>query len=118
MLAVLAELTTADEREGVEKFVTVGGLAEWKRTTALTRGAEQLGRTVRNFVVSVLLSANVDGAAAAALRHLRSHQDPACSGSNPAQKVFQTFQPFRFRGILQMFQEVGERSMASIGWHE
>ena len=46
MLAVLAEQTTADEREGVEKFATVGGWAEWKRTTALTRGAEQLVRKV------------------------------------------------------------------------
>ena len=115
---MLAEQTTADEREGVEKFATVGGLAEWKRTTALTRGAEQIVRTVRNFVVFALLSANVDGAAAAAHRHLHSHQDPVSPGSNPAQKVFQTFQLFRFRGILQMFPEVKERNMASIGWHE
>ena len=33
---------TADEREGVEKFETVGGLEEWKRTIALTRGAEEV----------------------------------------------------------------------------
>ena len=102
--------------EGVEKFVTVGGLAEWKRTTALTRGAEPFVRTVRNFAVSALLSANVDGAAAAAHRHLRSHQ--VSPGLNPAQKVFQTFQLFRFREILQMFPEVKGQNMASIGWHE
>ena len=103
--------------EGVEKFVTVGGLAEWKRTTALTRGAEQFVRTVRNSLV-FLLSASVGGAAAAAHRHLRRHQDPAFPGSNPAQKVFQTFQLSRFRGIPQMIPEVKERNMASIGWHE
>ena len=41
-LAVLSEQTTADERKGVEKFATVGGLAEWKRTFALTRGRSNL----------------------------------------------------------------------------
>ena len=115
---MLAERTTADKREGVEKFATVGGLAEWKRTTALTRGAEQFVRTVRNFAASVLLSANVDGAVAAAHRHLCSHQDLSSPGLNPAQKVFQTFQLYRFRGIPQMFQAVKERNMVSIGWHE
>ena len=115
---MLAEQTTADEREGVEKFATVGGLAEWKRTIALTRGAEQFVRTVRNFSVSALLSANVGGAAAAAHRHLRSHQDPAFPGSNPAQKVFQIFRLFRYRGIQQTFPVVKERNMVSIGWHE
>ena len=73
---MLAEQTTADKREGVEKFATVGGLAEWQRTIAVTRGAEQLVRKVQNFVVFVPLSASVDGAAAAH-RHPRSHQDPA-----------------------------------------
>ena len=115
---MLAEQTTADEREGVEKFATVGGLAEWKRTIALTRGAEQFVRTVQNFAVSALLSANVDGAAAAAHRHLRSHQDPAFPGLNPAQKVFQIFRLSRYRGIRQMFPEVKERNMVSIGGHE
>ena len=43
-----AEQTTAAEREGVgvEKFATVGGLAEWRRTIALTWGAEQFVRKV------------------------------------------------------------------------
>ena len=99
MLAVLAEQTTADEREGVEKFATVGRLAEWKRTIVLTRGAAQLVRKVRNSSVFALLSANVGGAAVAAHRHPRSHQDPAAPGLNPAKKVFQTFQLFRFQGI-------------------
>ena len=115
---MLAEQTTADEREGVEKFATVGGLAEWKRTIALTRGAEQFVRTVRNFAVSALLLANVDGAAAVAYRHLRSDQDPALPGLNPAHKVFQIFRLSRYRGIRQMFPEVKERNMVSIGWHE
>ena len=108
---------TAAKREGVGKFATVGGLAEWKRTIALTRGAEQLVRKVRNFLVFALLSANVDGAAAAH-RHLRSHQDPVSPGLNPAKKVFQTFQLFRSWGIRQMSQWVKERNMASNGWHE
>ena len=115
---MLAEQTTADEREGVEKFVTVGGLAELKRTTALTRGAEQFVRTVQNSSVSVLLLANVGGAAAAAHRHLRSRQDLSVPGSNPAQQVFQIFRSFRYRGIQPMFPEVKERNMVSIGWHE
>ena len=114
---MLAEQTTADEMEGVEKFVTVGGLAEWKRTTALTRGAEQFVRTVRNSSVC-LLSANVGGAAAAAHRHLRSHQNPLFPGLNPAQQVFQISRSFRYRGIQPMFPEVKERNMVSIGWHE
>ena len=118
MLAVLAEQTTADEREGVEKFATVGRLADWKRTIVLTRGAAQLVRKVRNSSVFALLSANVGGAAAAAHRHLRSHQDLAFPGSNPAQKVFQIFRSFRYRGIQQTFPEVKERNMVSIGWHE
>ena len=88
---MLAEQTTADERGGVEKFATVGGLAEWKRTIAVTRGAEQLVRKVRNFLVFAPLSANVDGAAAAAAhRHHRSRQDPAAPGLNLAKKVSQT----------------------------
>ena len=111
------EQTTADEREGVEKFATVGGLAELKRTAALTRGAEQFVRTVRNSSVFVLLLANVGGAAAAH-RHLRSHQDPAFPGLNPAQQVFQIFRSFRYRGIQQTFPEVKERNMVSNGWHE
>ena len=116
---MLAEQTTADEREGVYKFATVGELAEWKRTTALTRGAEQFVRTVRNFAVSALLLANVGGAAAAAAhRHLRSHQDPVFPDLNSGQKVFQIFRLFRYRGIRQTFPEVKERNMVSIGWHE
>ena len=115
---MLAEQTTADEREGVEKFATAGGLAEWKRTTALTRGAEQFVRTAQNSSVSVLLLANVGGAAAAAHRHLRSHQDPAFPGLSPAQKVFQIFRLFQFRGIQQTFPAVKEQKMVLIGWHE
>ena len=103
---MLAEQTTAAEREGVEKFATVGGLAELKRTVALTRGAEQFVRTVRNSSVFVLLSANVGGAAAAAHRRLRSHQDPAFPGLNPAQKAFQIFGLFRYRGIQQPFPAI------------
>ena len=116
MLAVLVEQTTADERGGVEKFATVGGLAEWKRTIALTRGAEQLVRKVRNFLVFAPLSASVDGAAAH--RHPRSREDPAAPGLNPAKKVFQTSQLCRFHGIRRMFQGVMERNMALNGWHE
>ena len=108
---------TADEREGVEKFATVGGLAEWKRTTALTRGAEQRVRKVRNFLVFALLSANVDGAAAAH-RHHRSCQDPAAPGLNPAKKVSQTFQLFLFQGIRRSFQGVTEQNTVLNGWHE
>ena len=39
-LARSAEQTTAAEREGVgvEKFAMAGGLAEWKKTIALTQG--------------------------------------------------------------------------------
>ena len=115
---MLAEQTTADEREGAEKFATVGGLAEWKRTIAFTRGAEQFVRKVRNSLVFAPPLTNVDGAAAVAHHHHRSRQDPAVPGSNPAKKVFQTFQLFRSRGILRMSQGVEERNMASIGWHE
>ena len=117
-LAVLAEQTTAGEREGVEKFATVGGLAEWKRTIALTRGAEQLVQKVRNFLVFAPLSANVDGAAAAAHRHHRSRQDPAAPGLNPAKKVSQTFQLFLFQGIRRSFQGVTEQNTVLNGWHE
>ena len=95
----------------------VGGLAEWKRTIAVTRGAEQLVRKVRNFLVFAPLSANVDGAAAAH-RHHRSRQDPAAPGSNPATKVFQTFQLFQFLGSRLLFQGVMEQNMASNDWHE
>ena len=115
---MLVEQTTADERGGVEKFATVGGLAEWKRTIAVTRGAEQLVRKVRNFLVFAPLSANVDGAAAAAHRHHRSRQDPVAPGLNPAKKVSQNFQLFLFQGSQRLFQGVTERNMASNGWHE
>ena len=114
---MLAEQTTADEREGVEKFATVGGLAEWKRTIALTWGVEQLVRKVRNFLVFAPLSANVDGAAAAH-RHHRSQQDLAVPGLNPATKVSQTFQLFLFQGSRRLFQGVMEQNMALNGWHE
>ena len=107
---------TADEKGVVEKFVTVGGLAEWKRTTVLTRGAEQLVRKVRNFLVFALLLANVDGAAA--FRHLRSHQNPVSPGLNPVKKVFQTFPLCRFQGIRRTSQGVMGRNMALNGWHE
>ena len=117
-LAVLAEPTTAAEREGVEKFATVGGLAEWKRTIALTRGAEQLVRKVRNFLVFAPPSANVDGAAAAAHRHHRNRQDQVAPGLNPAKKVSQTFQLFPFQGIRRSFQGVTERNTVLNGWHE
>ena len=96
----------------------VGGLAEWKRTIAVTRGAEQLVRKVRNFLVFAPLSASVDGAAAAAHRHHRSRQDPAAPGLNLATKVFQTFQLFPFQGIRRLFQGVMGRNMALNGWHE
>ena len=109
---------TADEREGVEKFATVGGLAEWKRTIAVTRGAEQLVRKVRNFLVFAPPSANVDGAAAAAHRHHRSRQDPAAYGLNLAKKVSQTFQLFPFQGIRRSFQGVTGRNTVLNGWHE
>ena len=115
---MLVEQMTADEREGVEKFATVGGLAEWKRTIAVTRGAEQLVRKVRNFLVFAPLSANVDGAAVAAHRHHRSRQDPAAPGLNPAMKVSQTFHLFLFQGSLRSFQGVMGRNMALSGWHE
>ena len=118
MLAVLAEQTTAAEREGVGKFAMVGGLAEWKRTIALTRGAEQLVRKVRNFSAFALLSANVDGAAAAAHRHPRSHQNPVSPGLNPAKKFFQTFPLCRFQGIQRTSQGVMGQNMALNGWHE
>ena len=114
---MLAEQTTADEREGVEKFVTVGGLAEWQRTIAVTRGAEQLVRKVRNFVVFVPLSASVDGVAAAH-RHPRSRQDPAAPGLNLAMKVSQTFWLFPFQGIRRSFQGVTRRNMVLNGWRE
>ena len=117
---MLAEQTTADEREGVEKFATVGGLAEWKRTIALTRGAEQLVQKVRNFLVFAPLSANVDGAAAAAAahHHHRSRQDPAAPGLNPVMKVSQIFQLFLFQGSRRLSQGVMGRNMALNGWHE
>ena len=117
MLAVLAEQTTADNKGGVEKFATVGGLAEWQRTIAVTRGVEQLVRKVRNFLVFAPLSANVDGAAAAH-RHHRSRQDPAAPGSNPAKKVSQTSQSFLFQGIQRLFPGVMEQNMVLNGWHE
>ena len=115
-LAVSAEPTPADEKGGVEKFVTAGGLAECKRTTALTRGAEQLVRKVQNFLAFALLSANVDGAAA--LRHPRSHHDPVSPGLNPVKKVFQTFPLCRFQGIRRTSQGVMGQNMALNGWHE
>ena len=115
---MLAEQTTADEREGVEKFETVGGLAEWKRTIVLTRGAEQVVRKVQNSLVFAPPSTNVDGAAAVAHHHHRSCKDPAVPGSNPAKKVFQTFQLFPFQGIRRSFQEVTGQNMVSNGWHE
>ena len=115
---MLVEQTTADEREGVEKFATVGGLAEWQRTIAVTRGAEQLVRKVRNFLVFAPLSANVDGAAAAAHHHHRSCQDPAAPGLNLSKKVSQTFQLFPFQGIRWSFQGVTERNKVLNGWHE
>ena len=115
---MLAEQRTVDEREGLEKFATVGGLAEWKRTTAVTQGAEQLVRKVRNFLAFALLSANVDGAAAAAHRHPRSHQNPVSPGLNPVKKVFQTFPLCCFQGIRRTFQGVMGRNMALNGWHE
>ena len=99
---------------GVEKFATVGGLAEWKRTIAVTRGAEQLVRKVRNSLVFAPPATNVDGAAAA-YRHHRSRQDPAGLGSNPAKKVSQTFQLFLFQGIRWSFQGVTERNMVLNG---
>ena len=115
-----AEQTTAAEREGVgvEKFATVGGLAEWRRTLALTRGAEQFVRKVRNSWVFAPPLTNVDGVAAVAHRHHRSRQDPAVPGSNPAKKVFQTFQLFPFQGIRRLFQEVMVRNTVSNSWHE
>ena len=120
MLAVLAERTTVDEREGegVEKFAMAGGLAEWKKMIALTRGAEQFVRKVRNSWVFAPPLTNVDGAAAVAHRHHHSRQDPAVPGSNHAKKVFQTFQLFPFQGIRRSFQEVMGRNMVSNGWHE
>ena len=117
-LAVLAEQTMAAEREGVGKFAMVGGLAEWKRTIALTRGAEQLVRKVQNSLVFAPPSTNVDGAAAVAHRHHRSRQDSAVPGSNPAKKVFQMFQLFPFQGIRRLFPEVTGRNKVSNGWHE
>ena len=114
---MLAEQTTAAEREGVGKFATVGGLAEWKRTIALTQGAEQLVQKVRNSLVFVPPSTNVDGAAVAHCHH-RSRQDPAVPGLNPAKKVFQIFQLFPFQGIRRLFQWVTGRNMALNGWHE
>ena len=84
----------------------------------MSQGAEQLVRKVRNFSAFALLSANVDGAAAAAHRHPRSHQDPVSPGLNPAKKVFQISQLFRFQGIRRMFQGVMERNMVLNGWHE
>ena len=116
---MLAEQTTAAKREGegLEKFAMAGRLAEWKKTIALTRGAEQLVRKVRNFLVFAPLSANDDGAAAAH-RHPCSRQDPAAPGSNPAMKVFQTFQLFQFLGSLLLFQGVMEQSMVSNDCHE
>ena len=115
-----AEKTTAAEREGVgvEKFATVGGLAEWRKTLALTRGAEQFVRKVRNSWVFAPPLTNVDGAAAVAHRHHHSCQDPAVPGSNPAKKVFQTFQLFPFQGIRRSFPEVTGRNKVSNGWHE
>ena len=115
---MLAEQTTADEREGVEKFATVGGLAEWKRTIALTRGAEQLVRKVQNSLVFAPPSTNVDGAAAVAHRHHRSRQDPAVPGLSPAKKVSQIFQLFPFQGIWRSFQGVTGRNTVLNGWHE
>ena len=115
---MLAEQTTADEREGVEKFATVGGLAEWKRTIVLTRGAEHVVRKVRNSLVFAPPSTNVDGAVAAAHRHHRSRPDLAVPGLNPAKKVFQIFQLFPFQGIRRSFQWVTGRNMALNGWHE
>ena len=114
---MLAERTTADEREGVEKFETVGGLAEWKRTIALTRGEEQVFRKVRNSLVFASPSTNVD-AAAAAHRHHRSRQDPVAPGFNLAKKVSQTFQLFPFQGFRRSFQGVMGRNTALNGWHE
>ena len=117
---MLAAQTTAVEREGegVEKFAMAGRLAEWKRTIALTGGAEQFVRKVRNSLVFAPPSTNVDGAAAVAHRHHRSRQDPVVPGSNPAKKVFQTFQLFPFQGIRRSFPEVTGRNKVSNGWHE
>ena len=63
---------TAAKREGVgvEKFATVGELAEWKRMIALTRGAEQFVRKVRNFLVFAPPSTNVDGGGGGTLSSL------------------------------------------------
>ena len=101
----------------MEKFATVGGLAEWKRTIAVSRGAEPLVRKVQNFLVFAPLSANVDGAAAAHHHH-RSRQDPAAPGLNSATKVSQTFQLFLFQGSRRSSQGVMGRNMALNGWHE
>ena len=114
------EQTTAAEREGVgvEKSATVGRLAEWRRTIALTRGAEQFVRKVRNFLVFVPPATNVDGAAAAVHRHHRSRQDLAAPGLNLAKKVSQTCRLFLFQGSRRSFQGVTERNRALNGWHE
>ena len=92
---------------GAEKFAMAGGLAEWKKTIALTRGAEHSVRKVQSFWVFAPPSTNVD-AAAVAHRHCRNRQDQAVPGSNPAKKVFQTFRMFLFQETQWTFQEVTE----------
>ena len=116
---MLAERTTAAEREGegVKKFAMAGGLAEWKKTIALTRGAEHSVRKVQSFWVFAPPSTNVD-AAAVAHRHHRSNQDQPVAGSNPTKKVFQTFRTCLLLGIQWTSQEVTGQNTVSVGWHE